>query len=80
MKNQLYAVEVAKKEIKHKEPVVVGSCDLQYAKLRKWELDYSYFDNFFDIENFEELEVDKDCLYLALAEKELTHCIRHEKK
>ena len=33
--DQLYGVEMAKAEIEHKEPIIVGFFILQYAKLRK---------------------------------------------
>ena len=44
------------------------------------ELYYNFFDKFCDTEKFEELEMDTDSLYLALAEKELIDCIRPERK
>ena len=39
------------------------------------ELYYSFFDNFCDVNKFEELEMDTDSLYLALAEEDLDDCI-----
>ena len=42
------------------------------------ELYYNFFTRFGDVNKFEELEMDTDSLYLALAEKELEDCIRHE--
>ena len=42
------------------------------------ELYYTSFTKFCDIHKFEELEMDTDSLYLALAEKELEDFIRHE--
>ena len=36
--DQMFEVELVKLEIKHKEPIVVGFCILQFAKLRKLEL------------------------------------------
>ena len=36
------------------------------------------FTSFCDVNKFEELEMDTDSLYLALAEKKLEDCIRHE--
>ena len=41
------------------------------------ELYYNFF-RFCDVTKFEELEMDTDSLYLALAEKELEDCIRPE--
>ena len=78
--DQLYEVELAKAEIEHREPIIVGFFILQYAKLRMLELYYNFFGRFFDVSKFEELEMDTDFLYLALSEKELHDCIRGEFK
>ena len=42
------------------------------------ELYYNFFTTFCDVNKFEELEMDTDSLYLALAGKELENCIRPE--
>ena len=76
--NSLYEVELTKTEIEHKEPIIVGFFFLQHAKLRMLELYYNFFTRFCDVNKFEELEMDTDSLYLALAEKELEDCIRPE--
>ena len=76
--DQLYEVELAKAEIEHREPIIVGFFILQYAKLRMLELYYNFFERFCDVNKFEELEMDTDSLYLALSEKELYDCIREE--
>ena len=39
--DQLYEVELAKSEIEHREPIIVGFFILQYAKLRMLELYYN---------------------------------------
>ena len=44
------------------------------------ELYYNFFTKFCDVGKFEELEMDTNSLYLALAEKELEDCIRPEMK
>ena len=41
--DQLYEVELAKAEIEHREPIIVGFFILQYAKLRMLELYYNFF-------------------------------------
>ena len=69
--DQLYEVELAKAEIEHRQPIIVGFCILQYAKLRMLELYYNFFERFCDVNKFEELEMDTDSLYLALSAKEL---------
>ena len=78
--NSLYEVELAKAHIEHKESIIVGFFILQYAKLRMLELYYNFFSKFCDVNKFEELEMDTDLLYLALAEKELEDCTRPEMK
>ena len=78
--DQLYEVELAKAEIEHREPIIVGFFILQYAKLRILELYYNFFEKVCDVNKFEELEMDTDSLYLALPEKELYDCIREESK
>ena len=67
--DQLYEVELAKAEIEHREPIIVGFFILQYAELRMLELYYNFFDRFCEVNKFEELEMDTDSLYLALSEK-----------
>ena len=74
----MYEGELAKAEIEHKEPIIVGFFILHYAKLRMLELYYNFFTRFCDVNKFEELEMDTDSLYLALAENELEDCIRPE--
>ena len=76
--NSLYEIELAKAQIEHKEPIIFGFFILKYAKLRKLELYYNFFTRFCDVDKFEELKMDIDSLYLALAEKELEDCIRPE--
>ena len=73
-----YEVELAKAQIEHKEPILVGFLILQYAKLRMLQLYYNFITKFCDVNKFEELEMDTDSLYLALAQKELEDCIRPE--
>ena len=58
----LYEVELVKSTIEHREPIIVGFFILQYAKLRMLELYYNFFDEFCDVNKFEELEMDTDFL------------------
>ena len=76
--NSLYEVEIAKAQIEHKEPIIVGFFILQYAKLRMLELYYNFSTRLCDVNKFEELEMDTYSLYLALTEKELEDCTRPE--
>ena len=76
---ELYEVELAKSKIELREPIIVGFFILQYAKLRMLELYYNFFDRFCDVDKFEELEMDTDSLYLALAHENLYDCIRPAK-
>ena len=72
LNSSLYGVELAKAEIEDEEPIIVGFFILQYAKLRKLEPYCNFFTKFCDVNNFEELEMDTDLLYLALGEKNRT--------
>ena len=75
----LYSIELLKSITEHKEPIIVGFFILRYAKLRMLELYYNFFAKFYDVNKFEEVEMDTDLLFLALAEKKLYDCIRPEK-
>ena len=44
------------------------------------ELYYNFFDKFCEVNKLEELEMETDLLYLALAEENFYDCIRPEKK
>ena len=65
-----------KSTVEHREPIVVGFFILQYAKMRMLELYYNFFDKYCDVQKIEELEMDTDSLYLALAHENLYDCIR----
>ena len=78
MNNSLYEVELAKAQIEHKAPIIIGFFILHYPKLRLLELNYNFFTKFCDMNKFEVLVMDTDSLYPAPAEKELDDCIRPE--
>ena len=69
-----------KSTTEHREPIFVEFLILQYAKLRMLELYYNFFDKFCDVTKFEELEMNPDSLYLALAEENLYDCIQPDKR
>ena len=69
-----------KSTIEHRESIIVGFFILQYGKLRMLELYYNFFDKFCDAKNFEELEMDTELLYLALADENLYDCIQPDKR
>ena len=71
VEKDLYEVKLLKSTIEHREPIIVRFFILQYAKLRMLELYYNFFDKFCDVNKFEELEMDTDSFYLALAEENL---------
>ena len=71
VEKDLYEVELLKSTIEHREPIIVGFFILQYSKQRKLELYDNLFDNFCDVNKSEELEMDTNSLYLALAEKKI---------
>ena len=67
--DQLYEVELAESGIEHKEPIVVGFFILQHDKLEMLELYYNFFEKFCDTDKYEQMEMETDSLYLALAGK-----------
>ena len=76
--NSLYEFEFAKTQVEHKEPIIVGLLVLQSSKLRVLELYNILLNKLCDLNKFEELVMDTDPLYHALAEKELEDGIRLE--
>ena len=50
---------IAKAQIKHKEPIIIGFFILQYAKQWILEMNYNFFTEFGDVKKLEELEKDK---------------------
>ena len=76
--NSLYEAELSQAQIENKDPISVAFFILQYAKLRKLELCHNFLTNICDVIKFEEMELDRDLLYLDLAEKELGKCVGHE--
>ena len=76
--DSVYEVELVKAQIEHREPIIVGFFILQYAKLRMLELYYNFFQKYCDQNKFEELEMDTDSLYLALAENNIPDCIKQD--
>ena len=80
MSKELYEVELVISKIEHGELIIVGFFILQYAKLRMLELFYNFFDKFCDVDTFEELEMDTESIYLALAQDKLYDRIRPSNK
>ena len=76
VKDHMYEVKLVRSENEHKEPIIVGFFILQYAKLKMLELYFNFSDKFYDVLNFEELEMVTDSLYVALSEQDLYDCIR----
>ena len=79
VEKDLYDAQLLKSTIEHREPINVGFFILQYAKLRMFKF-YNFFDKFCDVKKLEELEMDTDTLYLALAEEILYECIQPHKR
>ena len=52
--DQLYEVEMAKAEIEHRKPIIVGFFILQYANPRMLDLYYNFFERFCGVNKFEE--------------------------
>ena len=57
--NAVYEVELNKAQVEHKKPIIFGFLILQYAKLRLLESYYNFFNNYSDVNKFQELEMDK---------------------
>ena len=74
----MYEVELVKSTVEHREPIIVAFFILQYAKLRTLELYYDFFVKFRNVQIFEELGMDTDSWYLALAQENLYECIKPE--
>ena len=55
-------VELAKAQIEHKEPLIVGLFGLQNTKLRMFQLSHNFYISFCDVNKFQDLERDKDSL------------------
>ena len=73
-----YKEKLAKSETEHQEPTNVGFFVMQYANLRMLELFNSFSTKFGDFDKYEEMQLDTDPLYIALAEKKCYDCIREE--
>ena len=69
-----------KSSIEHRETILVDFFILQYAKLRILELHYNFLDIFGDVNNFEELKMDTDLIYLGFLEEYLYDCIQPDKR
>ena len=67
--DSLYAVELPKAQIEHKEAIIVGFFILQYAKLRMLELFHNFFARFCDVSKLEELVMDTDSLSCSCRER-----------
>ena len=69
-------MEFVKWKIEHKDSIFGASFILQNAKLRILEVHYNFFDKYYDVTKFEELEMDTEPPYLALSEHDWHGCIR----
>ena len=74
----IFETEMLKKEVVHREPIIIGFFILQYAKLTMLELYYNFFDKFCDRSKFELIEMDTDSLYMAIAGDTIEDIIRPE--
>ena len=67
--DRMYEVELVKREIEQKEPMIVGFLILQYVKQRILDLHYIFFKNFCDLDKYEEVEMHTDSFYLTFSEE-----------
>ena len=77
--DQMYEVELVKPEIENREPIRAGFFILKNAKQRTLELYFNFFEKLCDADNFEELEMDTDSLYLTLWEENFEGLILSQK-
>ena len=59
--DQIHEVELAKSEIEHKAPIIVGFF-LHYAELGIWELFNNFFKRNCDINKYDEMKIDTKSL------------------
>ncbi|XP_025085055.1 uncharacterized protein LOC112558684 isoform X2 [Pomacea canaliculata] len=74
----LYEVEMAKKNINWGLPLQIGYFVYQYAKLKMLQFYYDCVDKFVDRSNFQLCEMDTDSLYMALAAPRFEDAVRPE--
>ena len=74
----IFEAELSKKEVVHKEPIIIGFFILQYAKLTMLELYYNFFYKYCDVNKFELIEMDTDSLYMSIADESIQDLIRPE--
>ena len=78
--DQLHEEELVRLENEHKESKIVGFFILQDSKMRTLEFYYNFFENYFDVTKFKELQTDTKLFYLALSKYDLYDCIRPKLK
>ena len=69
---------LAEAQIEDQETIVVVFCSPQFPGRRTLELYYIFSAEISDVNKFEQLIVEKDFLYFALAEKNLEDCVRQK--
>ena len=74
----LHEIDSVKADVEEKGPIIVGFFILQYANLRMLDLYYNFFHKFCDFNPFEEMEMDTDFLYVAVAHDSHEDCIKPE--
>ena len=76
----LFEVELAKTEVENEKLSILHLFILQYAEFSMLGLFYNFSTKFLDLNDFKDLQMDTDSLYLAFAVKQVADCIRPEKK
>ena len=74
--DDIYEVEMLKKNILWDLPVQIGFFVYQYAKLRMLQFYYDFLDRFIDRSDFQLCETDTDSLYLALSTETIADAVR----
>ncbi|KAK3085829.1 hypothetical protein FSP39_009262 [Pinctada imbricata] len=78
--NDVYEIELAKKNIILDLPIQLGYFILQYAKLRMLEFYYDFMDKYVDRSDFSYCEMDTDSAYMAIAGEDLSSIIKPDMK
>jgi hypothetical protein len=76
----IYECELRKTKISVDLPIQLALTILQYSKLRILKLYYKYIDYFISRKNYQLLEMDTDCLYVAIDGPNIHSVIKKEKK
>jgi len=76
----IYECEMRKKRISVDLPIQLALTILQHSKLRILKLYYNYIDYYISRKHYQLIEMDTDCLYLAISGPNMSSVIKNDKK